>query len=46
MLFGHGRWRGAKVHSFRAGNYHFAQGRQVSKVADYANAELADMHLA
>ena len=44
-LFRHGRWRCAKVPSFRSGNRYFAQGRQVSGIADHTNAELADMHL-
>ena len=46
MLFQRSRWLCAKVPSFSAGNRHFAQGRQVSRIADYTKAELADMHLA
>ena len=42
MLFRHGAWRCAKVPNFRARNRHFAQGPQVSGMADYTN----DMHLA
>ena len=33
-----------EVSSFLARNCHFAQERQVSRMADYTNAELADMH--
>ena len=32
-----------KFPAFVQGTGHFAQGRQVSKIADYTNAELADM---
>ena len=40
-LFPRGRWSCLKTSSFRAGNRHFAQGRQVSRMADYMNAELS-----
>ena len=35
----------AEVPSFRAGNRHFAQERQVSRMANCPNAKLADIHL-
>ena len=46
MLCRRGRWRCAKVSNFRAWNPHFALGRQVSRMVDYTNAELTDVHLA
>ena len=45
-LFRCGKWLCAKVPRFCAGNRHFAQGRQISSMAVYTKAELADMHLA
>ena len=46
MLFRRSRWRCVKIPSFRTGNRHFAQGRQVSRMAEYTKAELANMYLA
>ena len=34
QVFWQGRWRCVKVLSFHEGNHHFAQGRQISKMAD------------
>ena len=45
MLSRCGRWRCVKVSSFRTGNRHFAQARQVSSISDCTSAELPDMHL-
>ena len=42
MLFRSGWWHCAKGPYFVAGNRHFTQGRQVSRMAEYTNA---DMHL-
>ena len=46
MFFRRGRQHCAKVPNFRAEHCHFTQGCQVSSMANYTYAELADMHLA
>ena len=45
-LFRRGRRRCVAVPKFHAGNCHFALGREVSRMADYTKAQLADIHLA
>ena len=46
MIFLRGRWHCVKLPSFRARNRQFAHVYQVSWMAVYMNAELANMYLA
>ena len=44
-LFRRGRWRFAKILRFRSENRHVTPGCEISRMANYTNAELVHMDL-